>query len=33
MPINRKMMRSLQKEYGKKAGTRIYYAIENKRRR
>lgn len=30
MPINRKMMRNMRKEYGKKKGTRIYYATENK---
>ena len=30
MPINRKKMSALQKQYGKEKGTRIYYALENK---
>ena len=32
MPINKDMMKSLVKEYGKKKGTTIYYAIEQKYR-
>lgn len=30
MPINEKMMRNLEKEYGKLKGKNIYYALENK---
>lgn len=30
MPINRKMMANMKKEYGKKSGKNIYYAMENK---
>lgn len=30
MPVNRKKMRALQKEYGAKRGKDIYYAIEQK---
>lgn len=29
MPINRKMMRNLKREYGAKKGEDIYYAMEN----
>lgn len=35
MPLTRggrKMKRAMIKEYGKKKGTRIFYATENKRR-
>lgn len=32
MPINKKMMSSLKKEYGKKKGESIYYALENKKK-
>lgn len=30
MPVNRKMMASMKKEYGSKKGERVYYATENK---
>lgn len=30
MPINRKKMNNLKKEYGEKKGKEIYYALENK---
>lgn len=30
MPINKKMMSSIKKEYGVKKGEKIYYAVENK---
>ena len=30
MPINKKKMAALKKEYGKKNGENIYYALENK---
>jgi len=33
MPINKKMYVALLKEYGKKKGMRIYYALESKRRK
>lgn len=29
MPINKKMMAALKKEYGAKKGKSIYYAMEN----
>ena len=32
MPVNRKMMKNLKKEYGEKKGEDVYYAIENKRK-
>lgn len=32
MPINRKKMKNLKKEYGKKKGEQIYYALENKKK-
>lgn len=28
MPINRKLMRNLQEQYGKEKGTSVYYAME-----
>ncbi len=30
MPINRKKMSALKKEYGTKKGKDVYYALENK---
>ena len=30
MPVNRKKMAALKKEYGDKKGKEIYYAMENK---
>ncbi len=30
MPVNRKKMKALKKEYGAKKGEDIYYAMENK---
>lgn len=30
MPIKRKMMKNLKKEYGEKKGKEVYYALENK---
>lgn len=30
MPVNKKMMESMKKQYGKKAGERVYYAVEMK---
>lgn len=30
MPINKKKMSNLKKEYGEKKGESIYYALENK---
>ena len=30
MPVNRKKMAALKKEYGAKKGEDIYYALENK---
>jgi hypothetical protein len=32
MPINRKKMNALVKEYGKKKGEDIYYALEQKQK-
>jgi len=32
MPINKKMMKNVKKEYGAKAGERVYYAIEAKQK-
>ncbi len=32
MPINRKMMKSMAKIYGKKKGKKVYYAVEMKRK-
>ena len=29
MPIKRKLMKNLKKEYGKKKGESVYYAMEN----
>lgn len=33
MPIKRKMMNNLKKEYGKKKGEQVYYALENKKKK
>lgn len=30
MPINKKMMSSMKKQYGKEKGKDVYYAVENK---
>jgi len=30
MPINKKEMKAMKKEYGAKKGTSVYYALENK---
>ncbi len=30
MPINRALMKSMKKEYGKKSGKEVYYKMENK---
>ena len=32
MPVNRKMMNSMRKQYGEERGEDIYYATENKRK-
>jgi hypothetical protein len=32
MPINKKMMASMKKQYGKKTGERVYYAVEAKQK-
>lgn len=32
MPINEKMMKAMKKEYGKKKGESVYYAVENKKK-
>lgn len=33
MPINKKMMASMSKEYGAKKGKAVYYAIEAKQKK
>lgn len=33
MPVNRKVKKAMEKQYGKKKGERVYYAWENKRSR
>jgi hypothetical protein len=33
MPVNKKMMKELKKEYGAKKGKDVYYAIEQKRKK
>ena len=33
MPINKKKMAALKKEYGKKKGESVYYAMENKNKK
>lgn len=30
MPVNKKKMKALKEEYGKKKGENVYYAMENK---
>ena len=30
MPVNKEMMSSMKKEYGKDKGKQVYYAMENK---
>lgn len=32
MPVNKKEMKNLKKEYGKKKGEKVYYALENKKK-
>lgn len=32
MPVNKKKMNSLVKQYGKEKAKRIYYALENKKK-
>lgn len=32
MPVNRKMMKSMKEQYGKKRGEDIYYAVEQKQK-
>lgn len=32
MPINKKMMKSMEKEYGNKEAKSIYYAVEAKQK-
>ena len=32
MPINKKMMASVKKQYGKEKGKDVYYALENKQK-
>ena len=33
MPVNRKMMKSMKEQYGKKKGEDIYYAVEQKQKK
>lgn len=33
MPIKKKMMQNLKKEYGSKKGKDVYYALENKKKK
>lgn len=33
MPINREMMKSMEKQYGKKKGRDVYYATEQKQKK
>lgn len=30
MPINKKMLKAMKKEYGEKKGKEVYFALENK---
>ena len=32
MPVNRKMMKAMKEQYGKKRGEDIYYAVEQKQK-
>lgn len=32
MPVNKKKMAAMQKEYGAKKGESVYYAVENKQK-
>ena len=32
MPVNKKMMKTMQKEYGKDKGKKVYYAVEAKQK-
>jgi len=33
MPVDKKMMRELKERYGEEAGERVYYALEQKRKK
>jgi len=33
MPVNKKMMKNIKKQYGAKKGAKVYYALENKRKK
>lgn len=33
MPVNKKMMKTLKKEYGAKKGENVYYALEAKKKK
>ena len=33
MPINKKKMSSMKKQYGKEKGKDVYYALENKQKK
>ena len=33
MPVNRKMMKAMKEQYGKKRGEDIYYAVEQKNKK
>ena len=33
MPVNKKMMKAMKKEYGDKKGESVYYAMEEKRKK
>jgi hypothetical protein len=33
MPVNRKKMEALKKEYGEKKGNEVYYKLENKKKK
>lgn len=33
MPVDRKMMKSMKEQYGKKKGEDIYYAVEQKQKK
>lgn len=32
MPVNKKEMKSMQKQYGKEKGKKVYYAVEAKQK-
>lgn len=33
MPVNKEMMMEMQKKYGKEKGMRVYFAVEQKRKK